>query len=184
MKPLIILETIFSDIRPADVFGGLCLAVFINIQALAYGVMLVVLLNSISGIWKYAILHDRLYITASGIKRTIQKLGGYGIVLVTFGILDVLIMQVSNQEYYVTISMITAGLIILYEGKSITDNLREITGMGLFSAIYDTVVHTFRKRTELDIESKIQPTVDKVVLPELRYDDSDDDMSKIDYDNE
>jgi hypothetical protein len=141
-------QQFYHETKPITVFTGLCLSVFFSIQALFYGAVLAVLLNVVSGIWKYAIINDRFVITAKGLKRTIEKIGGYGIALATFGILDVLIMQISAHEFMFTISMIIAGMIILYEGKSITDNLKEITGMNLFSLLYDAVQNAFSRRIE------------------------------------
>lgn len=156
MKGVILaLQQFYTDTKPVDVFAGLCIAVFINIQALFYGVVLAVLLNVISGIWKYAIDNGHFAITARGLKRTIEKIGGYGIALATFGILDVLIMQISNQEFLFTISMIIAGMIILYEGKSITDNLKEITGMNLFSLLNDAAQNAFKKRIEDNVDQVV-----------------------------
>jgi len=136
----------YSQTRPFEVFAGLCLAIFMNVQALFYGVLLAVIFNTLSGIWKYAIINGRFKLTAWGLKRTIEKIGGYGIALATFGILDVLIIQISNSQFIVTISMIVAGIIILYEGRSITDNLKEITGMNVFSLIYEGVNNAVKRR--------------------------------------
>ncbi|MDD3815983.1 MAG: phage holin family protein [Desulfocapsaceae bacterium] len=160
------LQQFYHDSKPADVFVGLCIAVFVNIQALFYGVVLSVLLNVISGIWKYAIINKHLVITARGLKRTIEKIGGYGIALATFGILDVLIIQITNQGFIFTISMIVAGMIILYEGKSITDNLKEITGMNLFSLLYDSARNTFKNRIEADQKIKKKHKIKRTITIE------------------
>lgn len=153
MKGVILaVQQFYNETKPLEVFGGLCMAVFFNIQALFYGAILAVILNVISGIWKTAILEGRFIITAKGLKRTIEKIGGYGIALATFGILDVLIMQISNQEFMFTISMIVAGMIILYEGKSITENLLHITGMNLFTLLYDAAQNAFKRRVEDNID--------------------------------
>lgn len=139
-------QQFFNENNPVAVFSGLCIAVFFSIQALFYGVVLAVLLNVFSGIWKTAIRKGYLVITARGLRRTIEKVGGYGLALATFGLLDVLIIQISNQQFLITISMIIAGMIILYEGKSIMENMREITGMNLFDLIYETAQDVFKRR--------------------------------------
>ncbi len=153
-------QQFFQETKPLTVFTGLCLSVFFSIQALFYGAVLAVLLNVVSGIWKYAIINGRFVITAKGLKRTIEKIGGYGIALATFGILDVLIMQISSQQFMFTISMIIAGMIILYEGKSITDNLKTITGMNLFSLLYDAVQSAFKRQVTDNID-KMAPPAEK-----------------------
>lgn len=140
------MQSFYNENDPITVFVGLCCAIFFNIQALFYGVILAVILNSLSGIWKSSIQTGRFNITARGLRRTIEKVGGYGITIVTFGILDVLVIQISNQKFIITISMVVAGMIILYEGLSISRNLKDITGMNLFMSIYDAVQNAFRRR--------------------------------------
>ncbi len=143
---ILAVQNFYHENDPITVFVGLCCAIFFNIQALFYGVILAVILNSLSGIWKSSIRTGHFNITARGLRRTIEKVGGYGIAIVTFGILDVLVIQISNQEFIITISMVVAGMIILYEGLSISRNLKEITGMNLFMSIYDAVQNAFRRR--------------------------------------
>ena len=163
MIKTIILATqeFYSENNPVTVFAGLCIAVFFNIQALFYGAILAVVLNVLSGIWKTTIRRNRLTITARGLKRTIEKIGGYGIALATFGLLDVLIMNISNQQYLFTVSMVVAGMIILYEARSIMDNMREITGMNLFDLIYEAAQNMFRRRIDNDLESGGKPRKEK-----------------------
>ena len=146
-------QNFYQENNPIAVFSGLLIAVFCSIQALFYGVVLAVMLNTLSGIWKTAIRRNRFIITARGLKRTIEKIGGYGIALATFGLLDVLIMNISNQHFIFTVSMVVAGMIILYEGKSIMDNMKEITGMNLFDMIYETAQSVFKRRVNADLDS-------------------------------
>jgi hypothetical protein len=142
---------LFDKTRPGEVLMGLLLAIFINIQVLFYGVVLAVLLNVISGIWKTTIEAGHLKITAKGLKRTIEKVGGYGIALAAFGLLDVLIIQITNQRFIFTVSMIISGIIILYEAKSITENLASITGLNLFKDLYEAARNAIGKRVDNDL---------------------------------
>jgi hypothetical protein len=157
---LIASQSFFHETNPWAVFLGLCIAVFCSIQVGFYGVVLVVLLNFISGVWKSAVINRRLTIKASGLYKMVMKVGGYGIAIATFGIADVLILQITNQEYRVTLSMVIAGIIILYEGKSVTDNLYAITGNRIFRQINKSVSEAFKRRIDMEIDQKVsQPVV-------------------------
>lgn len=151
-------QQLFEETRPAEVLMGLLLAVFCNIQALFYGVVFAVLLNVVSGVWRSSNEAGRFRITAKGLKRTVEKIGGYGIALAAFGLLDVLIIQITNQRFIFTVSMIIAGIIILYEAKSITENLAEITGQNLFKELYEAARNAVGRRVDKDLLLKKDTT--------------------------
>jgi|GEM_PF-3040125 len=159
-------QSFFHETNPWAVFLGLCIAVFCSIQVVFYGVVLVVLLNFISGVWKSAVINGRFTLLASGLYKMVMKVGGYGIAIATFGIADVLILQITNQEYRVTLSMVIAGIIILYEGKSVTDNLYALTGNRIFRQINKSVSEAFQRRIDLEIDQKVSQPV--VVEPPTR----------------
>jgi len=114
-----------------------------NSQDLLIAMFIFVIADLLTGVWKAIKLKGFKSLTASGIRRTVEKLIGYSVIIILSNIIDEVIIK--DIEWF-SLIIITTGLIILAEFKSIAENLSAITENKIFINIYEYTKKLFSKR--------------------------------------
>lgn len=109
-----------------------------DVSFLFISMFIMVFLDLITGIWKSRKLN--IEIKSRWIRRTIEKLGCYAIVIIAVYIIEVYILRLDG--YY--LNRAVTGLVLLTEFKSLTENMAVISGNSVFSKIYAKVENIFK----------------------------------------
>lgn len=107
-----------------------------------YLIFIIVGLDLITGIWKSLKKGHR--IKSSGTYKTVQKIGAYGVVLITISMFEIYALGLTTL--YVT--QYSMGFILLNEVYSILENVSEITGNKSILGVKDIITNVFNKNKQ------------------------------------
>lgn len=108
------------------------LAVLAPIKAIMLAALALIVIDLITGLWRAKKTGEN--ITSSGIRRTITKIVAYELALIAGLIMEQYLLGGSMP-----VIKLVAGLIAMTEGKSVLENLSEITGVDLVKAVMDKI---------------------------------------------
>lgn len=108
------------------------LAVLAPIKAIMLAAFALIMIDLVTGLWRAKKTGE--LVTSSGIRRTITKIVAYELALVAGLIMEHYLLGDS-----VPVIKLVAGLIAMTEGKSVLENLSEITGVDLVKAVMDKI---------------------------------------------
>lgn len=132
------LQSILSS-SPVVYILSFFMSLLVQEKALFLTMIVFVFVDLITGIWKAFKIKDK--ITSKALRRTIEKLLTYFLVILLAKLFDEHVLQIKVVELHT----IVAGIIFLVEFKSVTENMAEITGNKVFTKIYDVVEKLFDK---------------------------------------
>lgn len=117
---------------------------FAGLKAFLIIIGLLVLIDLITGIKRSRKVGIRCT-WSHGLRRTWEKVGGYGIIIVTFGLLDKL-LELEQGLFMITAAKTASLLIALTEAKSITENISVTMGDSLATRIFNAVNKAWKER--------------------------------------
>lgn len=115
-------------------------SMLIEEKAIIVATVMFIFVDLLTGLWKALKLKEK--ITSKALRRTIEKLISYLLVIMLAKILDKTIINIEA----ISLHTIVAGLIFLVEFKSVTENMGIITGNKIFSEIYSTVSQIIKRK--------------------------------------
>ena len=117
---------------------------FAGIQNLLIILGLLVFIDLITGIRKSRKMGIRCT-WSNGYRRTWEKVGGYGIIIVTFALIDKLLL-IEQGVFVMTAAKTAAFLIAVTEAKSITENISITMGDSLATRIFQAINKAFKDK--------------------------------------
>ena len=109
-----------------------CLAYFAPVAPMVHAVLVMVLLDLVTGVWAASIRSEA--ICSNGLRRTIRKMIGYVLLIIAGHIVDITLLKGS-----LNLASIFAAYIGLTELQSIRENIACITGNDVLQEIWDTI---------------------------------------------
>lgn len=108
------------------------LSILAPIKAVMLASFALIMIDLITGVW--CAVKRKEAVVSSGFRRTISKIVAYELALVAALIMEQYLMSGS-----IPVIKIVAGLIAVTEGKSVMENLSEITGVDFLKVLVDKI---------------------------------------------
>jgi uncharacterized membrane protein len=80
-----------------------------------------------------------------GLRRTWEKVGGYGVIIVTFGLVDEM-LELEQGIFVITAAKTASLLIAMTEAKSITENISISMGDSLATRIFNAINKAWKEK--------------------------------------
>lgn len=108
------------------------IAVLSPIHGVLIATLILIALDTFTGVWRAKVRGEK--ITSNGFRRTITKIVAYNLAILTGFVIQTFMIPA------IAITSLIAAAIAVTEGKSILENLSEITGVDLLSAVKEKLM--------------------------------------------